>query len=139
MFSFHTQMTGEKPSLQEVVDVLAHMLRTDGDEMVGDPSSLAGRQIEARQLRVRQRALRRHHGLKGRPALASAAEAPTDDLLFGLASTLRQIARSYEEAGYDRKPRLSEFLEVFTAVLGHEPERYLRETAGQELEAFSLR
>ena len=125
MFSFHTQMTDQKPSLQEVVDALAQMLRTDGDEMVVDPASLTGRQIEAR--------------LKGRPALASAAEAPADDLLFGMASTLRQIARSYEEAGYDRKPRLSELLEAFSTVLRHEPERYLRETGGQELEAFALR
>jgi hypothetical protein len=124
MFEFHAQMTDRKPSLQEVVDALAQMLRTDGDEMIADPSSLVGRRIEAR--------------LAGRPALASAAEAPIDDLLFGMASTLRQIARSYEEAGYDRKPRLSEILEAFTAVVQHEPERYLRETEGQELEAFAL-
>lgn len=124
MFRFYTKMTSQKPNLQEVVDALAQILRTDGDEIILDPPSLGNRAIAGR--------------LVGPPALVSAPEAPADKLLFGMASTLPRVARSYEEAGYGRKPRLSELLEAFTAILHHEPERFLRETEGLELEAFAL-
>ena len=124
MFRFYTTMTNEKPSLQEVLDALAQILRTDGDEILSDPASLEGRTLAA--------------GLVDGPPLLSAPEAPADKLLLGMASSLPRIARAYEDAGYGRKPRLSELLAVFTAVLHHEPERFLRDGVGPRLEAFAV-
>jgi hypothetical protein len=126
MFTFHAQVSGRKPRLREVLDALAHILRSDGSEIVANPELMKGRQLLARL------------ASPDPPLVSRAEEAPVDELLLNLAVSLREVAEAYEQSGLSRKPRLSEILEAFTAVLCDEPQRYLSEAGGLRLEAFTL-
>jgi hypothetical protein len=125
MFKYYMEISGKKPSLQEVLDALAHILRSDGSEILADSESMKGRHLAVRFS-------------SSEPALVSRPQALVDELLLNFAVSLREVAESYEQSGLSRKPRVSEVLEAFTAILHAEPERFLREAEGTKIEAFEL-
>ena len=107
-----------KPSLQELIDGLAHSLRsTPGLVEPPPPASL---QIEALLASPPAR-------ITSDAARADASMAPA------LEGALRAMAGDYQDSSLERLPRVSEVLAAFAFVLRPEPQRFLRDADGTEI------
>jgi hypothetical protein len=108
-----------KPSLQELLDALAHTIRTTSRGLI-EPAAPADVQIEAL--------------LSSPPGtLTSRSAVPEARAARALEGALRAITADYQDSSLERLPRLSEVLAIFAFVLRHEPQRFLREADAIEL------
>jgi hypothetical protein len=117
-------MTKRKPSLQEVLDATAQVLRFDGREYLADEASLGDAGLEA--------------VVEPGSRVISRPEAPVDDVLLNLSVAFGKIARAYQDSALHRKPRLSELLEGLAFVLRGNPERVLRDAEGLKVQSIQV-
>jgi hypothetical protein len=104
---------GIKLNIQELLDALAHTLRTRSVGLI-EPEAPSDIRIEAL--------------LSSPPGrLTSGPAVPVPRTINALEGALRAITGDYQDSSLERKPRLSEVLTIFAFVLRHEPWRFLKD------------
>lgn len=133
--AFYHEMHGDKPSFQELLDAFAATLQLYGGALLADPDSYVNEPMEA---------------VFAPPAptlvtsanlgeLACDPSSPVSSLILNLFSAFRKISKQYLESEVQRKPRVTEMVEVLAFPLRVRPERLLRDAAGLELQEFRVR
>ncbi len=101
-----------RPTVQEIMDGLAVALRATAKENLDDGGRISIRRLVCEQA-------------PGPAVVSDDAGGVVDETIVAeLRDSLEAIKRVYEER-WQRKPRLGEFLETLTFVIGYEPERFM--------------
>ena len=115
---------GRRPTLREVLNALAVLLRQKPEAYLADTPRTSIRRFVARM------------GNESTEVGGSEDEHADQKLVAALADAFEAIAVEYEDSVMERKPRLSELLATLVFVLSYRPEDYLSDANGISIQAI---
>ncbi|ACK72524.1 hypothetical protein PCC7424_4153 [Gloeothece citriformis PCC 7424] len=123
--SNYQQQHKPKPTLEEVLDAIASILREQAVNLVEDGENLSFKRL---LVELESNSVQISGGEK---------DSPDEQLIQALSNAFLTIAEQYEDA-VNRKPRVTELLACVRFILGYQPEEYLLIDEGNAVKKISL-